>query len=74
MSELDKLKSWMATNNLTDSQLADEMGISYINVYMCIRKRKRLSANFELRFRRRFGEKLAEQIFDAPALTERVTA
>lgn len=63
MNELDRLKTWMAEENVSISHLAAEMGIPYINAYMCIEKRKILSANFERHFRRRFGSDVADQIF-----------
>lgn len=71
MDEIAKLNAWMASSNLTMSQLATEIGIPYINAYMCIERRKRLSANFELAFRRRFGPDVADSIFDAPAYSEK---
>lgn len=74
MNELDKLKAWMAENNLSNSQLAAEMGIPYITAYMCIENRKQLSANFERSFRRRFGSEITDHIFGVPAATERVPA
>lgn len=69
MNELDKLKAWMATNNLTTSQLATEMGIPYITAYMCIENRKLLSANFERHFRKRFGSEITDHIFGVPVAT-----
>lgn len=63
MNDLDRLKDWMTEKDMSVSHLASEMGISYINAYMCIEKRKILSANFERHFRRRFGSEVADKIF-----------
>lgn len=63
MNDLGRLKDWMAEKDMSISRLASEMGISYINAYMCIERRKILSANFERHFRRRFGSEVADKIF-----------
>lgn len=64
MSELERLKAWMADNDLKMKPFAKKMEMPYITVYMMLSRRNRLSASFKVRFIKTFGYQLALSIFD----------
>lgn len=63
MSEINKLEKWMDANGYTIKSLASELGVGYYGVYLVLH-RKRISPGFRIRFSQRFGNKVADSIFD----------
>jgi len=64
MTEIERLKAWMDTKDITMKSLARKMGISYLSVYTIIAKRQSLTNNFKWRFTQVFGWETARELFD----------
>lgn len=64
MEQKDKLRAWMTQKGFTQSELAQELGVT--NTYICKIETgaKPLGSGFKFRFIHRFGVEEASQIFD----------
>lgn len=65
------LDAWMTEQNITSSELAEQLGFSYEYVYKLRNGQARIGNGFKWSFGRVFGFDLAESLFDA---TESIAA
>lgn len=64
---MEELRKWMEQNKVSNSDLAERLGLSYNYIYLIVNGQRDITDTFRWRFAQAYGYEEATRLFTQPA-------